>query len=68
MKFLSTLFFSRSVKSITSDYAKTVFFSVLYNSLFMNRAIIQYNIIVWYIDPLLGNDREIRNYTRVVAK
>jgi hypothetical protein len=26
------------------------------------------NIILWHVDPLLGNDYEIRGYTTAVAK
>jgi hypothetical protein len=26
------------------------------------------NLILWHVDLLLGNDREIRSYTIVVAK
>lgn len=68
MEVLSTFFFQSLDNITTSDYAKKISFSVFYNSLLISWIIIQYNIILWHIDPLLGNDHEINNYATAVAE
>jgi hypothetical protein len=42
-------------------------FHIISNSLFADRLIPQC-CILWHIDPLLGNDRKISNYTTTVTR
>jgi hypothetical protein len=49
-----------------SNNTSELFSTILYEFLFFSLS--SSSCILWYADLMLGNDREISNYTRAVAK